>query len=305
MMNSSDTFPAKLLRTSHADVHKDHPMSRECSFQLGGKAQYFCKPRDPRALQATLQLCLEARVLHLLIGGGANLLFRDEGFPGVVISTANLTNIEPLDPTRIRLGAGLSNAAFTDYTLKNNLTGFEWATDLPGSLGGGIYMNAKCYDACFSNIVSEVKSLAPDGIWHVFSKSQCGFDYKQSIFQKNRHIIVETVLDMAPGETQTISREIDRIRQDRKTKGQFAYPSAGCVFKNDYAAGIPSGQLIELCGLKGHRIGNVKVYEEHANFIVNLGNGKTQDVVALMQLIEQKVWEKHHVRLEPEIRIVP
>ncbi|MCK5219253.1 UDP-N-acetylmuramate dehydrogenase [bacterium] len=280
-------------------------MSQECSFRIGGPARYFCAPPSVPALRDCVLLARKLRLDYFILGGGSNLIFRDEGFDGIVISTQKLDSILIRPEGRVDVGAGLSNSALTAATIKNGLAGFEWASGLPGTIGGGVFMNAKCYTSAFSEIVHAVTALTPEGEQVHLKHSDCGFNYKCSIFQTNSYILTQVTLQLLPKNAETIRQRSDEVRQDREQKGQFLFPSAGCAFKNDYNIGVPAGRLIESCGLKGHQIGGVRVYAQHANFIINTGNGRTREVLELMALMTTRVWEKHHVRLEPEIRVVP
>ncbi len=294
-----------LSRAAQSPAQPDYPLARECSFRLGGPAQYFCAPQDPEALRDTLAVIRDFGLKVILLGGGANLLFRDEGFPGVVISTKHLTAIRAEADSLLRVEAGVSNTALTEFALQNALSGFEWAAGLPGTVGGGVFMNAKCYGSAFSEVVTRVTALSSTGDWIQLSAEECRFAYKSSVFQIQPYIITEVLLHLASGDREMICQRVGEIQADRKNKGQFLFPSAGCAFKNNYASGQSAGALIEACGLKGHQLGGVRVFEQHANFIVNTGQGRTRDVIDLLKLIEQAVWEKHHIRLEPEIRVVP
>ncbi|MBN1595670.1 UDP-N-acetylmuramate dehydrogenase [candidate division FCPU426 bacterium] len=280
-------------------------MARECSFRLGGNARYFCTPLTAEALRDCIEVCRRLSLAYIVIGGGANLVFRDDGFDGVVLSTKGLNHFSIVSPGRVQVGAGLDNADLTAYTLQYALTGFEWASGLPGTVGGGIFMNAKCYGASFADIVLTVTALTSAEGLTTKSKADCGFTYKNSVFQQSGEIIVSAMLGLTPGQTEAIAGRTKEVLQDRMDKGQFLFPSAGCVFKNDYHCGIPAGSLIETAGLKGRQIGGVRVFEQHANFLVNTGRGRTQDILDLMALIQDEVFKKHGVRLEPEIKIVP
>jgi UDP-N-acetylmuramate dehydrogenase len=295
----------QFTQTAQSPVQSQYPMSRECSFRIGGPARYFCAPPNVPALRDCVLLARNLGIAYFILGGGSNLIFRDEGFNGIVISTKKLDSVFVQPKGRVDAGAGLSNRTLTAETVKNGLSGFEWASGLPGTIGGGIFMNAKCYGSAFSEIVCDVTALTPDGEQVHVKHSDCGFAYKRSLFQTNGYILTGVALQLLPGDNEAIRRRNDEVRQDREQKGQFLFPSAGCAFKNDYNIGVPAGRLIESCGLKGHQIGRVRVYEQHANFIINTGNGRTRDVLELMDLMAARVWEKHHIRLEPEIRVVP
>jgi UDP-N-acetylmuramate dehydrogenase len=304
-MSTTDSLEAALSLAAQKPVRTNYPMSKLCSYRMGGPARYFCTPASVEAFRACLLICQEQQIPYIVLGGGANLLFQDSGYPGIVLSTLKINHFTCSSKGDVRIGAGLPVSALTEQTIVHALTGFEWASGLPGTLGGAVFMNAKCYGQSFSDIVAEVQTLSPSGKPCTFSAAECQFAYKQSIFQHNQHIITDVRLKLALGTLYTIQKKTEEILEDRKNKGQFLFPSAGCVYKNDYSIGTPSGALIETCDLKGYQIGGIRVFEQHANFLVNTGKGCTQDVLDLMQVIETKVWEKHHVRLQPEIHIVP
>ncbi len=304
-MPNFNNISTSLSSAAQTPVQNQHPMARECSFRIGGPARYFCAPPNVPALRDCVLLARNFGLDYFILGGGSNLIFRDEGFDGIVISTKKLDSILIHPEGRVDVGAGLSNGTLTAQTIKTGLSGFEWASGLPGTIGGGVFMNARCYNSAFSEIVSNVAALTPDGEQVHLKPSDCGFNYKCSIFQTNGHILTGVTLQLLPGDAEAVRRRSDEIRQDREQKGQFLFPSAGCAFKNDYSIGVPAGRLIESCGLKGHQIGGVQVYDQHANFIINTGNGRAREVLELMDLMAARVWEKHHIRLEPEIRVVP
>lgn len=304
-MSLSDPILDELSTAAQAPVLADYPLHGECTFKLGGPARYFCAPASAEAVRNTVRAAQRLGMAFFILGGGSNVLFRDEGFPGVVISLKRLNHILMNPDGRIRVGAGIANSDLSRETLVHRLSGFEWASGLPGTVGGGVYMNAKCYGLSFGNIVSAVKALNPaDGSWLSLHQSECKFAYKDSIFQRQGLIITEVQLELEPGNPEDIRSKTEATLADRRNKGQFDFPSAGCVFKNNYQVGIPSGKLIEDSGLKGRRIGGAKVFERHGNFIVNTGGGKAADVLALIQEIKQAVWEAKQVKLEEELRVV-
>lgn len=304
MANQESIFK-ELSQAAQSQVLTGHPLSQECTFRLGGPARYFAAPASAQAMAAVLVVCRQHRLPWFLLGGGSNVLFRDNGFPGLVLSTKNLKSLGPVPGNWISVAAGVANEEVTAWTEAHGWTGFEWANGLPGSVGGGVYMNARCYGASFADIIAEVEVLTDQGELRTLKPADCGFGYKASVFQTRPWIIVRASLLLSPGDPERIRAQGAANRQDREQKGQFLLPSAGCVFKNDYASNRSAGSLIESCGLKGRQIGGVKVYERHANFIVNTGTGTTADVLALMEVISRSVWDQHQVRLEPEVRVVP
>lgn len=296
---------ADLCEAAETLVGEDYPLSEACTFKIGGPAKYFCAPASGEALRAVVLLARKAGLPVFVLGGGSNVLFKDEGFPGLVASTQRLTHVLANPEGTLRVGAGLLNRDLTALTLLHRFTGFEWASGLPGSVGGGAYMNAKCYGRSFGEIVSKVRVFDLElGEWITLSQADCAFGYKDSIFQHRPYVITDLQLEFTPGDPEAIKQEADRVLADRKAKGQFEYPSAGCVFKNDYSVGVSSGQLIEESGLKGRSVGGVKVFEQHANFIVNTGTGTAKDVRALMDIIKAEVKAKKGVDLEEEVRVV-
>jgi UDP-N-acetylmuramate dehydrogenase len=295
---------SQLSRAAQDTVVENRPLQGECTFHLGGKARFFCSPPNPDALRAVWLKARELSLPAFVLGGGSNVLFRDEGFPGLVISTKKMRKITATPEGVIQASAGALNTDITALTMKMGLTGFEWASGLPGSLGGGVFMNAKCYGHSFSDVVRSVKAFKPDGTWLTLSAPECQFAYKDTVFQHAGYVIVEMELLLTPGDPAAIQTRTQHTYNDRQKRGQFIYPSAGCVFKNAVAINKPAGVLIEECGLKGFGIGGAKVFDKHANFIINSGEATTQDVTDLIAHIKAKVWEKFQFELQEEIRIV-
>jgi UDP-N-acetylmuramate dehydrogenase len=301
-MNLPD-LRSQLSLAAQAPVLMGHPLAGECTFRIGGPADFFCAPVNPSALKDILALARQNQIRIFILGGGSNVLFEDRGYPGLVVSTRGLKTCRRI-PAGVAVGAGLTNDALTAFTVKEGLSGFEWACGLPGTVGGGVFMNAKCYGASFSDRVDEVCALDPEGREVRVAAAECGFAYKQSVFQQNGYVLTEIHLRLSPGNPETIQQAGETNRLDRVAKGQFDFPSAGCAFKNAYAINTPAGKLVEGCGLKGRRIGGAEIYERHANFIINKENAKAVDVVALVELVKQEVRKKYQFALEEEIRIV-
>jgi UDP-N-acetylmuramate dehydrogenase len=304
MTQTNSEILTALSRAAKAPVLENHSLSGECSFRLGGAAQYFCNPATADTLRAIWLKANELSLPVFILGGGSNVLFKDEGFPGVVISTKNMRRITATPEGLITAGAGALNTDLTSVTMKVGLTGFEWASGLPGTLGGGVFMNAKCYGHSYADVVKSVKAFKTDGTWLTLSAPECHFAYKDSVFQHSGYIIVELELFLTPGDPSVIQALTRKTFEDRQKRGQFLYPSAGCVFKNAYSLNTPAGKLIEDCGLKGYSIGGAKVYEKHANFIINSGSASAKDITDLIAYIKEKVKEKHNYQLEEELRVV-
>lgn len=304
-MENDDELMANLCEAAETLVGENYPLSQACTFRIGGPARYFCAPASGEALRAVVMTARQAGLPVFILGGGSNVLFKDEGFPGLVASTQRMAHVLASPDGSLRVGSGLLNRDLTTLTLLHRFTGFEWAGGLPGSVGGGAYMNAKCYGRSFDEIVRKARVFSLEtGEWITLSQNDCAFAYKDSVFQHKPYVLTDLQLEFTPGDPEAIRQETERVLADRKAKGQFEYPSAGCVFKNDYSVGVSSGKLIEESGLKGRSVGGVKVFEQHANFIVNTGTGTAKDVRALMDIIKAEVRAKKGVDLEEEVRVV-
>ncbi len=285
-------------------VLMDYPTAGLVTFKCGGPAAAFAAPDSLADLQALLQAAHDLKLATFILGGGSNVLFRDPGFQGLVLSTSRLDHLELLENHRVKVGAGLPVAALTAFTIQTGLGGFEWACGLPGFVGGGLFMNARCYGSSFADITEQVTALDSAGKIKTLTRGECQFAYKHSLFQTQPWTIVEAVLQLRPEDPEHVKTQSDLHLRDRTSKHQFDWPSAGCVFKNDHAHSMPSGQLLEDCGLKGYSAGGARVFEHHANFIINWNSATATDVEAVMHHMQQEVQTQKGVWLEPEIRLV-
>lgn len=300
----SKEYLSQLVAIAPNQILTNHNMAGHVSFNCSGTADYFSSPSDSQTFQKLLLTARQLSIPVFILGRGSNIIFRDQGFHGLVLSTAKLNHFELLENNLIRVGAGLSVADLTALTLDFALSGFEWASGLPGTIGGGLFMNARCYGSSFSSIAHKVTFIDEPGQLKTIAREACQFDYKQSVFQRHPWPIVEAFLQLKPGDISAIQSKNDYNLQDRLMKHQFEYPSAGCVFKNVYSMNLPAGQLIEQCGLKGRQIGGMRVFEHHANFIINTGQGTSSELEKLMFVIKNEVKAKTGILLEPEIRLI-
>ncbi len=271
------------------------------TFKTGGKAEYFCAPRSLDELKEALGFAKNGKLETNIIGGGSNLLVSSGGVRGLVIYTGMLDKIS-IDGCRATALCGASMRDVNSRLSKASLSGMEFSGGLPGSIGGAVYMNARAYNSEMSNVVESVKALDPDANEIELSKAKINFSYKKSIFMERKELFIYSVcLKLCEGSKKEISTLYAGNLRDRKSKGQFDYPSAGCVFKNDYSTNTQAGRLIDELGLKGKQIGKAKVYERHANFIINTGNAKPEDIFELIRFIEKQAAEKKNIGLEREI----
>jgi UDP-N-acetylmuramate dehydrogenase len=290
---------------SGALVQADFPMARVCTLRAGGKASWYTTPANAQAAQALYALLCRLEVPSLILGGGANILIRDEGFPGVVLATTALTAIAPHDSADFWVEAGVTNSALTRFCESQARSGFEWASGLPGTVGGGVFMNARCYEGSFDQMVRAVRVATPEEKILELNAAASGFGYKVSRFQQEPLFILAALLHLPAGNEIAIRAKNKEIFQDRVHKGHFRYPSAGCFFKNDPATNCRAGELIDRCGLKNTRLGGAKVSEFHANFIVNANQATASDLIRLMEKVRQTVLNQHGILLKNEIQIIP
>jgi len=316
------------------------------TFKIGGPAKYFFIAKDKEDLIKAIEVSKKYKLPIFILGGGSNILVSDKGFNGLVIKL-QILDLE-IKGNQVYAGSSVMLNKLASTISKNNFTGFEWAAGIPGTVGGAVYGNAQAFGTKISDAIDNVEvldiktlkfhphtkrgqSFLSDGNTNArygvgvknFSKSQCKFTLKNSIFKKNKNLIVTSVVfKLEKGKEKEIKEKIDRFLKHRKTNHPISFPSAGSVFVNpeikiknkkllvkypelnelNKLVAIPSGYFIEKCGLKGKQIGGAKISEKHANFIVNAGGAKAKDVLVLMNLAQKKVKQIFNVNLETEIQ---
>jgi UDP-N-acetylmuramate dehydrogenase len=276
------------------------------TFRIGGPATYFIQPVSMEQFGGALEWALGKKIPFFVLGGGANILVHDRGFDGLVIHTGKLTGIA-VEKQSIHAECGLTVDRLVDTALDHGLSGLEFAAGLPGTVGGALFMNARAYEGEFSAIVSSVQALQ---IWGkrahktILKRDNLRFSYKQSVFQGKEYYVYSVHLLLASGDKNRIQLKSEQIRQKRQEAGQFVFPNAGCIFKNNYDVGIPTGRIIDELGLKGTRIGDAEVYRKHGNFIINRGSATAEDVHRLIRLLESRLEEHLGVRMEREINLI-
>lgn len=300
-MNVRKDLRERLEQIDGCTVREEEPMHRYTSFKTGGPADLFVEPISAEALQHILRVVSAANVPYFILGKGSNLLVGDLGIRGVVIKTTGLNEIR-ISGTRISAGAGVTLAKLANAALDANLTGLEFASGIPGTLGGAVVMNAGAYDGEMKNVLSGVTALTPAGERKEISNAEAEFTYRHSIFLENGWIVVEAEMELQLGDPAAIREKMNDLNCRRKDKQPLEYPSAGSTFKRP--PGYFAGALIDQSGLRGYRIGDAQVSEKHCGFVINRGNATAQDILRLIQYVQDQVKEKHGVDLEPEIRLV-
>jgi UDP-N-acetylmuramate dehydrogenase len=275
-------------------------LSELSTFGIGGPAKYFTETRTIDEMQKALISCREKQIPYLIIGKGSNCLFDDRGFNGMVILNKIDFNEKPAKEI-IHVGAGFSFSLLGSQTARQGLGGLEFASGIPGSVGGAVYMNAGANGGETCQTLISVDFIAEDASLQCLKKEELEFNYRFSSFQKMRGVIVGATFGLTQSETAR-TRQLEIIEYRKKTQ-PYSDKSAGCIFRNP-ACGH-AGALIDKSGLKGKSIGGAKVSELHANFIVNTGNATAKDVLDLIDLIKHTVKEKTGFELESEVRCIP
>jgi UDP-N-acetylmuramate dehydrogenase len=282
------------------------PLALHTAFRIGGPARFYTEPEALPEIEESIAWALSEGVPFFILGGGSNVLVHDRGFDGLVINTMKLSRVAS-DGEKVSAECGVLVDDLVDVCTGLSLTGIEFAAGLPGTVGGAIYMNARAYEGSFSGIVEKVSALEVEGDEvreRVLAGTLLEFDYKRSVFQRGRVFVKEVRFRLSRGTRESIVQKTEENRKKRESMGQYLFPNAGCIFKNDYRVGVPSGKIIEELGLKGKRIGDAEVFERHANFIINRGGARAEDVYRLIRFIEGEVERKRGIRLEREILLV-
>lgn len=278
------------------------PLKKHTTFRIGGPAACFCTPVNNRQVVKAIKTARELGVSYYLLGLGSNVLFPDEGYPGLIICLKGLRGEGAASGYELVAGAGIPLSELCVDALGKRLAGLEFAYGIPGTLGGAIYMNAGAYGGEMSQVVQSVTCLDEDLNEIVLPAEEAGFGYRSSIFQRRPLVILSVVLQLIPGEAEEIDEKMRNNMASRREKQPLELPSAGSIFKRP--EGAYAGALIEQCGLRGHRVGDAAVSEKHCGFLVNLGEATCDDVVTLAGFVEATVREKTGYHLEREVRVV-
>lgn len=282
---------------------ENEPMSRHTTFKIGGPARWFLLPEDTDQAGAVLRLCHDRGIKPFLLGNGSNLLVSDEGYGGVILSTANMDCfVSSQGETTIYADSGVSLPRLSAFAADQGLSGLEFAAGIPGSVGGGVRMNAGAYGGEICQALARVDYLDEAGRLHTLKPEECHFSYRRSIFCQKPWLITGALFSLTPGDSDEIRGRMAELNRRRREKQPLEFPSAGSTFKRpqDYFAAA----LIEECGLKGLRVGDAQVSEKHSGFVVNRGRATCQQVLELIQTVQDKVLARSGVRLEPEIEIL-
>jgi UDP-N-acetylmuramate dehydrogenase len=297
-------LPASLreLPAAYGELRWDEPMARHTTLRIGGPADAWYAPASIPALARALSHCAARGIPVTAVGGGSNLLVRDGGVRGLVVSTRHLRRLERLGPVTVIVEAGVSTGKALHAATGWELGGVEFLGGVPGSIGGGLVMNAGTYLGELKDVTVEVASLRmADGELVRRPAAACGFRYRHSDLPPDE-VIVEGTMVLRPRPRAAIEADVRSLRDRRRDREPKGVGNAGSVFKNP--PGRYAGKLIEECGLKGRRIGGAEVSPVHANWIVNTGGARAADVLGLVEVIRAAVRERHGVELEMEVKVI-
>ena len=273
------------------------------SFKIGGPAKYFFKVKTRQDLIKKIQMAKELNLPFFILGGGSNLLVSDDGYEGIVIKMeeSNISCQINLPEHKITAQAGMKLADLVKFSVEKNLTGLEWAVGIPGTVGGAIRGSIQAFKKSISETIESVEALDVSKLEvKSYKTKDCKFDYKESIFKENKNLIIlSCVFKLEKGNKEEIKKKIEYFLDYRKKNHPLDFPSAGSIFKNLEDKKV--WELIKECGLEGKRIGNAQISKKHSNFIINLGNASSKDVLDLINLAKKQVKNKFGIEIEEEI----
>lgn len=275
-------------------------MAFHTTFRIGGPADFFVMPKNAEELAGVLRLCKEENIPYFILGNGSNLLVGDKGYRGVVIQLyKNFDGVE-ISGTTVRAKAGAMLIRVAKEAGKAGLTGLEFASGIPGTIGGAMVMNAGAYGGEMKDVVTEVTVLTKEGELKTFTGEQMNFRYRGSVVEDEGCIVLEAVMELRKGNSEDIQARMDELSVQRRTKQPIEYPSAGSTFKRP--EGYFAGKLIQDANLRGYTVGGAQVSEKHCGFVINTGSATAADVMQLIQDVSDKVQGKFGVPLEPEVK---
>ena len=292
------------LNISKEKIKYNEPMAKHTSFKIGGPAQCFINAESVEEIKQICKVASKNDINLTIIGNGSNLLVTDNGINGIVVKV-NIKKFElefSNDDVSLIVGAGNKLGEIAQKLLRNEITGFEFAAGIPGTIGGAVRMNAGAYGKEMKDIVETVKYMDYDGNIYEKSNKDLEFEYRKSMFAKNKFIILEAKLKLQKGNAQYIKDKMLEFEQSRKQKQPLEFPSAGSTFKR--GTDFITAKLIDDAGLKGYRVGGAMVSTKHAGFVVNENNATAQDVLNLVKHIKQEVYKKFNKKIELEIQVI-
>ena len=284
------------------NLQLEEMLKSHTTFQIGGPAECFVTPHTVEELTQLVKLCKEKGIPYFVLGNGSNLLVSDMGMDGIVIQLYRNFSELTIEDNIVKAQAGAMLAVIGNAARNESLTGFEFASGIPGTLGGAVVMNAGAYGGEMKDIIKSVQLMDGEGNVFELACDEMDFGYRHSIVEEKGYIVLGAVLELARGEQESITARMKELSDARREKQPLEFPSAGSTFKRP--EGYFAGKLIMDANLRGYRVGGAQVSEKHCGFVVNRGGATATDVLELIRDVEDRVYEMFHVKLEPEIKLV-
>lgn len=307
-MGKNNNHNIKALQTALLEtlpstrVREEEYLRHHTTFKIGGPADLFVEPTTMAELSFALRTIHEFDVPVTIIGCGSNILVKDGGIRGAVVSVRHMTQIMDCNDNVLCIGSGYVLKDASEFAWENGLTGLEFAIGIPGTLGGAVFMNAGAYDGEMSHVVTAVRAVDFQGNIKEYDASHLDFGYRHSVFHDNHEVIGEVIMTLKPGDKNVIKARMDELTEKRESKQPLEFASAGSTFKRP--PGYFAGTLIEQTGLKGLSVGDAQVSHKHAGFVINTGSASAKDVLDLIAEVQRRVYDQHGVHLEPEVRMI-
>lgn len=307
-MGKNNNHNIKALQTALLEtlpstrVREEEYLRHHTTFKIGGPADLFVEPTTMAELSFALRTIHEFDVPVTIIGCGSNILVKDGGIRGAVVSVRHMTQIMDCNDNVLCIGSGYMLKDASEFAWENGLTGLEFAIGIPGTLGGAVFMNAGAYDGEMSYVVTAVRAVDFQGNIKEYDASHLDFGYRHSVFHDNHEVIGEVIMTLKPGDKNVIKARMDELTEKRESKQPLEFASAGSTFKRP--PGYFAGTLIEQTGLKGLSVGDAQVSHKHAGFVINTGSASAKDVLDLIAEVQRRVYDQHGVHLEPEVRMI-
>ena len=307
-MGTNNNHNIKALQTALLEtlpstrVREEEYLRHHTTFKIGGPADLFVEPTTMAELSFALRTIHEFDVPVTIIGCGSNILVKDGGIRGAVVSVRHMTQIMDCNDNVLCIGSGYMLKDASEFAWENGLTGLEFAIGIPGTLGGAVFMNAGAYDGEMSHVVIAVRAVDFQGNIKEYDASHLDFGYRHSVFHDNHEVIGEVIMTLKPGDKNVIKARMDELTEKRESKQPLEFASAGSTFKRP--PGYFAGTLIEQTGLKGLSVGDAQVSHKHAGFVINTGSASAKDVLDLIAEVQRRVYDQHGVHLEPEVRMI-
>lgn len=297
----NDIYNSLVTTIDKTKIKENEDMSKYTSFKVGGKARFLIKANQIQDIKDAIKIAKEQNIPFLVIGNGSNILFRDGLYNGIIIKV-ELNKLE-INKNKVTVSAGVKNAVLAQKLLENELSGFEFAAGIPGTIGGAIRMNAGAYGGEIKDILEEVTYLDYSTLEEkkIINK-ECDFKYRHSVFCNNKNIILSATFNFNKDKKINIQEKMNLYAKSRKDKQPLEYPSAGSTFKR--GEDFITAKLIDECGLKGYTIGGAQVSEKHAGFIINKDKATSKDIIELIDYVKKVVKEKKGKNIELEIEII-